>query len=483
MLTNYIKSSNLITINSFSNKNTANSQSLQSELINFAWNFFSAKQTVRPSSILSCCFQLEPYFKRALMQNCWKVYFTSQQFLFFSDDSFLKQSVIALDALKNLEEKKYTEQVSTEERSAIKNLMSYLSKSGESNKLNAYLNKIGRSDLWSILNKSTEIFKPLKENYLEILLEKIAASDQSINLSEEPFDEDKQLTTEDIHFLVVSSNMKEMLNALIGFELMEDNIQLKEAWESLEKAYNSPTIQYIKELNTKSFSQAGRVIFYDWGCREMRRSQAFNLKDAVQHIFADRLVHVGITVVDAKNQAALSHLGFHSGKHAIHSIPNPLIGLFCSFGELNILPLLPKSVSEEDRESLQTFFASAFLEIASEEHPELLFEKRFGLNLHRVFFGHKGFGKQSLSQIDFNPEQSEVCSGYVALAFLKTIQKVNLELERLGYEEKIAHPFGEHEIIHRVDILRILYLWKSLNIIKIDPVDPFISKVFKTPVL
>ncbi len=88
-----------------------------------------------------------------------------------------------------------------------------------------------------------------------------------------------------------------------------------------------------------------------------------------------------------------------------------------------------------------------------------------------------------LSEINLDVGQTQLCASYVGIIFLKAIHEVNLKLLALGYEEKIEHPFGEHEILDRVDIPRLLYHWKRLKVIKVVPINVFISKVFKTSTL
>ncbi len=50
-------------------------------------------------------------------------------------------------------------------------------------------------------------------------------------------------------------------------------------------------------------------------------------------------------------------------------------------------------------------------------------------------------------------------------------------LKKLNYKKQIPHPFGEHENLMNLDILRLIYLWNHLNIVREPQVHPTISKV------
>lgn len=91
--------------------------------------------------------------------------------------------------------------------------------------------------------------------------------------------------------------------------------------------------------------------------------------------------------------------------------------------------------------------------------------------------GHKDWSRHQLADVTFKPGQPELCSSYVAKVFLQAVHDTNLKMKELGYQETIAHPFGEHEIVEHMDPVRVLYFWKRHNICRLVPPHPTIVEV------
>lgn len=155
----------------------------------------------------------------------------------------------------------------------------------------------------------------------------------------------------------------------------------------------------------------------------------------------------------------------------------PLIAATGNFVELDIRPLLPPSIPNDRQAAMQKCFSDAFIRIASEQHPEVKLEWKLALTF---FFGHKSLFSQNLDEADFKADETQLCSSYVAMVFLKAINELNRNLEE---HQKIGHPFGEHEIINRIDILRLLHHWKRLNVMRVVPIDPIVAKIIEAPAL
>jgi hypothetical protein len=293
-----------------------------------------------------------------------------------------------------------------------------------------------------------------------------------------PFNEERKLTPKDIRLLSVSSDRKKTLEILSKFKICIPSFQeIYGKWSELEKLNNSEIMNHLSDLCREGY-KCGRVLFYDWSFIEIGDFYPFKFTQAIKHIQYGRIPHVAIIVKNALNQPSRSHVNGATGTHALHPVKFPIYGAFGNFVELDILPLIPSNVSEEHRKSLQEHFLGTFIRLASEEHPNIVLEWK---HLSTFFFGHKGVVANDLAKIDLNSKQTQLCSSYVALVFLKAVSEVNIQLLALGYTEKIKHPFGEHEIIDRVDIPRLLYHWKKLKIMRVVPVDVFASKVFTTP--
>lgn len=455
-------------------------------LLNCFLEIFSAKQTTRPDSIITCCRQVIPLLKQLFVQQCWKVFFISKSLLHIAEDPSLKNDVLAIEALNQLEvaienNSENEMMLSSKEIEAIEKFLSKPMSESDYFKLNAYLIFLGKAKLWKTLKSFKELFKPTQENCIESIQKKLESIDEFFRESvDAPFSEECKLNPKDIRILTVASARKKLLEALNHFQIScPSSEELYERWSELQKLNDSKTMQHLRDLCMEGY-KCGRVFFYDWSFREIRDFNPFSYLYAIEHILYSRIPHVAIVVKNSQNQTSLSHVNGATGTHALHPIKFPILGALGNFLELDILPLLPSNVSFEHRTILQSYFSEAFLRLASEEHPDVVLKWKLLLTF---FCGHKSLITHDLSEVNLSPGQSQMCSSYVGVIFLKAVQEVNLQLSILGYKEKIKHPFGEHEIIDRVDILRLLYHWKRLNIIKVVPVDVFVSKVFATPTL
>lgn len=459
---------------------------VKDRLTNCFLEVFSAKQTARPDSFITCCRQVIPYLKQALAQECWKVFFIAKRFLHIADDILLENDVLAIESINRLEiaiENHQENEVilSSKEIEVIEKFLSKPMTDSDYFKLDAYLIFVDKAKLWKTLKSIKEIFKPVQENCVESIQKKMESikkfSKESIDAS---FSEDSKLTPKDIRLLVVASARKKMLKALNHFQIScPYSKELYDQWSELQELNDSETAQHLRDLCMEGY-KCGRVFFYDWSFSQIRDFIPFGFMEAVKHVFYSRIPHVAIVVNDSNNQASLSHVNGATGTHAIHPIRFSMLGALGNFVELDILPLIPSNVSLKHRTMLQKYFSDVFIRLASDKHPNIVIEWKLLLTF---IFGHKSLFAHDLSEVNLNPNQSQLCSSYVGIIFLKAIHEVNQQLSILGYKEKIKHPFGEHEIIDRVDILRLLYHWKQLKIMKVVPVDVFVSKVFTTSTL
>ena len=291
------------------------------------------------------------------------------------------------------------------------------------------------------------------------------------------FKEDDKLTSKDVHFLLIATLMKKILDSLDHFQIPCSHYQeLYNQWNQLKQLRDGRVFQHLNKLCFSGHT-SGQIAFFDWNSRDLIRSRPISAEQAIKHVFGDRLIHASLIVKNS--EVCLSHLGSQKGCHAIQPIKFPIIGAFCNIVELEISPLIPKNVSQENKVILQKHFLDTFIRFASTEHPEVRFEG-FRRNLITFFLGHKSLKSHDLSEVDLSSKQSHICSSYVGIIFLKAVHEVNLRLATLGYKEKIQHPFGQHEILNRVDNLRLLCHWKRLRVMKVVPIDPFVAKVVVT---
>lgn len=456
----------------------------KSRIVNCIVGIFSGKQAARPDSIITCCVEVIPYVKQSLIQAGWKVVFLAKSFFNISQDKDLEDALSAIEALNRIEtaiesNKKNEFVFNNQEIESVKTFFSKPISEGIFFKLNAYLIFVGKEKLWKTLKACREIFFPLQQDCMGSIRRKIEAIDEFSRQSiDSPFNEENKLTPGDLRFLSVASVRTKTLEILNDFQIpLLHSERLYEQWNGLSEINNSKTVKLLKDLCFEGY-KSGRVFFYDWSFIEIRDFRPFAIPEIIKHIYYGRIPHASIVVKNSDDQPSLSHVNGATGTHALHPIRFPALGALGNFVELDISPLLPLEVhSEEHKTILQQHFSERFIALASEEHSNIVLKAK---HLLTFFCGHKSLASHNLSEIEFTSNQTHRCASYVGSIFLKAIYETNLQLEALGYKEKIPHPFGTHEIIDRVDIPRLLYHWKRLKIMKVVPIDLFVSKVFIT---
>lgn len=449
----------------------------------FLW-IVSPKQLTRPDSMLTCCCEVLPYLKQSFAEQCWKVFFTGKAYLCPEKDDFLSISLSALQAINDLESAIESDNLTqfTMRPENVKPIEFFLSQplsDSDFIKLNAYLNFFGKNKLWRTLKACRELFLPIKEKCVEILQVKMFNIAKILNKPiDAPLNPDHKLTPKDLRLLTVAETRRKLIMLLNKNGIncyLSDELHTK--WKMLEILNNSEVMDDIRERCHYGY-KAGRVYFYDWSFIEIKDFYQLDLTWAAKHVLYSRIPHLGIIIKDEENKPKLSHVNGAMGKHGIHPIRFPILGALGNFGELDISSLIPADVKSEDQMLLKKCFSNAFIKFASELHPEVKLEWK-----PTCLLGHKGLSGQDLSEVDFSAEESQFCSSYVGVVFLKAVNEVNKQLLILGYQEKIPHPFGEHEITNRVDTLRLIYHWKQLKVLKVVPIDKFVNKVFAAPIL
>lgn len=446
---------------------------------------FSAKQTARPDSILTSCWQFAPYLKEALAEECWKIVFLSKRIFRVPQEFALRNGAQAVEAISRLEialvkgtENEVT--VTPDEKRAVELLLARPITKDELCKLNAYLTFLGKTTLWRTLKACEELFILLQDTRLEALQTKMAnierASTESI---ESPFSAVYKLTPQDTRLLVVAADRNKLLLVLQRLQISFPNDEkLRTRWKKLQDLNESATAQHLRDLCKEGY-QSGRICFYDWTINQVKDFQPFNIFFIFKHVLFGRMTHATLVVKDSANRASLSHVNSATQSHAIHYVGLPILGTLSYFSELDISSLLSTNISSDHQKFLQKHFTENFIKIASEEHSNIHF-RWIWIVIFTSLFGHKSFFRHDLSKLNLTANQKQLCSSYIATVFLMALREVNTQLSILGYHEKIQDPFGEHEIINRIDIPRLLYHFKRLKVLKPVPIHPFISKVFVT---
>ncbi len=456
----------------------------QNQLGHLFLSFFSPKQLTRPDSIFACCREVFPYIKQSFAEQCWKIVFIVKRYLYLAKDDFLSTSLIALEAINDLEKTLSNDDltqitISDEKAKSIQFFLSQSLSDREYVKINAYLSFLGNNKLWRTLKACKELFLPIQQNCIKTLHTKMLNISKTLNEPIEAyFNSEYKLTSEDLRLLIVAESRRKLMMILNknGIDCYCAQ-KLHDEWEGVEKLNNCEVMNIIRNRCENGY-KPGQIYFYDWHFIEIRDFYPLGLEWAFKHVLYSRIPHLGIIINDDhnKNKPKLSHVNGAMGTHGFHPIGFPILGALGNFGELDILPLIPANVIPEHHNRLKKCFSDAFIQFASEIHPEVKFELK-----PTCFLGHKGLFAQKLSNVDFSSKESHFCSSYVGVVFLKAVNEVNKHLSVLGYQEKIPHPFGEHEILNRIDTLRLIYHWKQLKVLNVVSLDAFVDKVFAAP--
>jgi hypothetical protein len=439
-------------------------------------NLFSAKQSIRPDNFFECLKEVLPQIKRIALLELSRIFFATNRILGRQNEKKNNQNLQALDLLFAIEQSlsnKTTTNISLEEKKLLIHLLNHLTASQEN--LSSFenwlmLTRQGK-ERFKAFQTCKDLTKVLFDNKINFLEKKLQVIEQLLQATEKPtvFTESflsntSKITPFEYRLLFLAHGKITLLNQFKELGIVIDQMQeLNRQWDRLEALNEGPVLTKLRELTLKELEQAQLFFGHRFTLRKIRDQYA-DLEGIIKAIFIGTLNHVGI-VTKGKTGINLSHVGVPEGKHTIKPVSDPLFFAFMRTAKLDILPLIPASVSIEHKELLSKVFVEAFEQIASVERLEIAFEEDSPF-LKTVLVGHKNFNPTKLSNIEFKPPQKMRCSVYVTMVFLQTIQVVNQKLLELGYNEAISHPFGRYESLYRMDPLRLYYHFKRLNIIR-----------------
>lgn len=251
-------------------------------------------------------------------------------------------------------------------------------------------------------------------------------------------------------------------------------------WETIHAFAQSELFSQFKKLCIETYPP-GSIFIPDWQSNELFSGRDYVVEKIIRKLAMGKWCHACIIVKSEDKEIAISHVQGSTKKHAISPIDPSIIPLDLVLA-LDIAPLIPKTVNKEDCTELQNFFVQTFHEMALEPRPEITIAET-ETHLKMAALGHIALRGHPLSQAALPDANGRItCSAYVATLFLMAIEQVNQALKEKGYQEQIAHPFGTHEWLEHVDVLRLLYLWNNLGVIKEIKAHPTIAKVMALPV-
>ncbi len=436
-----------------------------------AIDYLSPKQTIRPDSFKETLLVVVPKIQVALSLRCWKLrsIFTALMPV-MEGIGYLN----VLFILKKISTSSETPTLTVQERSDA-TIVLYQALTNDQ-----YLDKFDLFILSKHDDNLTNAHRDLKK-FISINDSATYASFQSkvqqiIKRGDEleVFEEAEKLNVMDISVLTVSASMKALALCLSENDVSNIGILL-ERWRTIETMNRSPFLQKLRRLCRDS-RPGGTVVLYDLNNFAVLNRTNFACTAIAQHIFMGKLCHIAIVVASGEQEFHLSHVIPKS--HTITPIRDPLTTPFSYALDIDISPLLP-TTALTDPHRLKEVFLSAFKQFSEVPHPELPLAT-LKEHVKIPLLGHKSIHFKPINSVALPPKGSPLtCSSYVAIIFLKAIQEVNQSLKRLK-DKEIPHPFGSYESLERLDILRLVYLWKRLGVIRASPIHPIIAKVISS---
>lgn len=432
----------------------------------------SPKQIIRPDSYSEMCFNIFPKISSVLLLKFWKLKTIFKELIPYNEGAFYIES---LTIIKKLSEDNKIDLL-PKEKVMLNGIFDLALK---------HKNYLDRFNFFIISqeNKLTSVHNDCKKLLLmhdDVFFNQFYAkierlSKLNINDEIEPIEEHEKLDRKDALLLHSASAMKSLAESLYQNGINGMKI-LVSKWSKIEMINESNFFNELKKLCVKSCAP-GNIFLGDRYTVDVLTGRQSDVIDVLQQIFMGRICHVGIFVQPEEKGLNISHVNGITNNHAIKPIRFPFNIPFSYTLELDISSLIPKEVSQEHYPVLTKSFSKAFQKFAEELHPELpLADTKAHLNM--FIFGHKKIFGECLEKVRLPSKGTPtMCSSYVGIIFLKAIHEVNLTLKNLNYKNEIPHPFGEHENLMNLDILRLVYLWNQLKIIREPQVHPTISKV------
>jgi hypothetical protein len=290
----------------------------------------------------------------------------------------------------------------------------------------------------------------------------------------QPLAEDEKLTLADVNIVASAQFMIDFLKALKS-KGIDDLDGIIERWESIAGTYQSEGIEQLKKACLSSRA-SGTIFIGDWDFYNISFGNSLECSNLVNQLYTGRICHAGV-FVEKEGKSFSSHINFGTNSHALTPNLNLLRIAYLPSVVLDITSLLPKAAAAHHQE-LSACFTSAFARLASEEHKEIKIST-WKEDYSMALFSHTQRQATVLEHVDWpKPETKMMCSAYVGLVFLMALKEVNRKLETLGYKERIAHPFP-HENLDRLDVLRLLYLWNQLKVVKAAELNPIVKNSLK----
>lgn len=430
--------------------------------------FFSSKQTMRVETLRENLSFVVPKIRESLASRCWPIQaiFNGQ----FLDNEFLGY----LTVLGSLNKIKEGELLFNGQRTALRDFFEHALKDRNYPlKFEYCVASKMNPEYISAHHICKHLLSILDDEYLFTFLSKI---DRLSKLSDKDLDtlsNDEKLNVNDISLLINASARKILVAGLAINGIDVGDLLVK--WTMVEGLSRSPFIEKLRKICSES-RNSGSIFLGDRVTFDALNGRNFRLKSAIRELFMGRIGHMGIYLVPQGKGLHLSHMSQITRTHDVAALRSPIATPFTFSLELDITSLIPPS-AKGHQGLLQDTFLKALVKYAEEPHKEIpLGGAKEQLKV--LLWGHKNICRQALESVRLPGKKPTLCSSYVGIIFLMAIKDVNQKLGDLGYRERIAHPFGERENLENLDILRLIYLWNQIKVIRPTKVHPDLHKYF-----
>lgn len=426
----------------------------------FAIQCFSAKQSVRPDTVADAIRHALPKLRIAFWVQCARV---NSIFIRSTPSTDCSNYRLVLLSLSRLMEDQYSLVDDFEQKAwqATWNLV--MTPGFELSRFDVFVHGSDNAEL-QLKHHAFKTFLKMRDGsfYTDLII-RLRTVVGGGELSAE-----KRLNFAELCLLKQSTSMVSLAKALARIGL--DMTELRNRWQAISERNASPVFRSLEDLCLKK-CLPGAVLVHDRTIEEERFGRFYDTLNSVIAVISGRLDYMAYSIPWMTDTPGLSHVDEALPVRA------PFILPFCSVYRFDISSLLPATISDADRVRITAEFPDRINALARVRRDLKLDNFNYPAML---LLGHKSFFAKPLAEVALPPAGTRMnCAAYTGIIFLMAIREVNAQLKGIGYAETIPHPFGEHENLANLDILRLLYLWRRMNVLREVDIDPAVAKIIK----
>lgn len=269
-----------------------------------------------------------------------------------------------------------------------------------------------------------------------------------------PTESHERLEPEELRMLLWIKGPSKLIHALgeLGVNVEPVRKRIKSCLDICQ----TPLFQQLQAM-TENRVKPGQIFIDDRIWLERLSKAKMSCVYLAYHFYMGRYGHMGF-FTERDEKICLSHMYRITQSHAVTRLFHPMLSLFKYTLEVDITSLVP-SEEQRNKQRLQGFFEKKLAQLISEDRPEIK-SKAERQNILGPFKGHVT-GTDALQNWQ-NTNKEMNCAMYVAWMILTAVQQTSAE-----FKVNLRHPFGECENMENMDTLRLLYLLKEKNVLRV----------------